>query len=122
MKSHSKGIKKGATYPSQGNKQASRTPAFICEARAPTGYTPLVVNIRTALGTAMEEIRLEPTVGRLSGEPTDELQNPVYGSCEEVAEAGEQRVQSSQGGGEGFPKAMVPSARDGDGDGIVCER
>ena len=48
------------------------------------------------------------------------LQNSVYGSCEEAAEAGEQRVQGSQGGGRGFPKAMVPSARDGDG--IVCEK
>ena len=33
----------------------------------------------------------------------------------------EQRVQGSQGGGRGYPKAMVPSARDGDGDGMVCE-
>ena len=46
----------------------------------------------------------------------------VYGSCQEAAEAGEQRVQGSQGGGQGYPTAMVPSARDGDGDDIVCER
>ena len=37
-----------------------------------------------------------------------------------TSHAGEQRVQESQGGGLGYPKAMVPSARDGDG--IVCER
>ena len=55
-------------------------------------------------------------------EPTEELQNPVYGSCEEAEFAGEQRFQGSQGGGLGYPKAMVPSARDGDGDGVVCER
>ena len=36
--------------------------------------------------------------------------------------AEEQRFQGSQGGGLGYPKAMVPSARDGDGDGVVCER
>ena len=59
-------------------------------------------------------------VGEHKPEPTEELQNSVYGSCEEAAEAGEQRVQGSQGGGRGFPKAMVPSARDGDG--IVCEK
>lgn len=46
----------------------------------------------------------------------------VYGSCEEAAAAGEERVQGSRGGGRGFPEAMVPSARDGDGDGVVCER
>ena len=71
------------------------------------------MEVREALGTTMEGIRLEPT---------EELQNSVYGSCEEAAEAGEQRVQGSQGGGRGFPKAMVPSARDGDWDGVVCEQ
>ena len=54
--------------------------------------------------------------------PTPEPENRVYGSCEEAEAAGEQRVQGSQGGGRGFPKALVPSARDGDGDGVVCER
>ena len=46
----------------------------------------------------------------------------MYGSCEDAEAAGEQRVQGSRGRGRGFPKAMVPSARDGDGDGVVCER
>ena len=45
----------------------------------------------------------------------------MYGSCEEAEAAGEQRVQGSLGGGHCYPKAMVPSARDGDGDGVVCE-
>ena len=58
---------------------------------------------------------LESRVGEHKPEPAEELQNPVYGSCEEAEFAGEQRVQGSQGGGRGFPKAMVPSARDGDG-------
>lgn len=53
--------------------------------------------------------------------PTAEPEETVYGSCEEAAAAGEERVQGSQGGGRGFPNGMVPSARDGDGDGIVCE-
>ena len=48
-------------------------------------------------------------------------QTPVYGSCEEAEATGEERVQGSKGGGGGFPKAMVPSARDGDGDGVVCD-
>ena len=53
--------------------------------------------------------------------PTVELEGSVYASCEEAAAAEEERVQGSRGGGRGFPKAMVPSARDGDGDGVVCE-
>ena len=50
---------------------------------------------------------------------------PAYGSCEEAEAAGEERVQGSQSGGKGFPNgpgAIVPSARDGDGEGVVCER
>ena len=45
----------------------------------------------------------------------------VYESCEEAAAAGEERTQGNRGGGRGYPETMVPSARDGDGDGIVCE-
>ena len=55
-------------------------------------------------------------------EPEEESESSVYQSCEEAESAGEQRVQDSQGSGRGFPKATVPSARDWDGDGIVCER
>ena len=51
----------------------------------------------------------------------EEPENPVYESCQE-AEAGDERIQGSSGGGRGFPAEMVPSARDGDGDGMVCEQ
>ena len=53
--------------------------------------------------------------------PTSEPEGTVYGSCDEAADAGEVRVQGSRGGGQGFPAETVPSARDGDGDGVVCE-
>lgn len=46
----------------------------------------------------------------------------VYASCEEAEEAAEPRIQGSNGPGRGFPKSMVPNARDGDGDGVVCEQ
>ena len=67
---------------------------------------------------------LESAAGEHKPEPAEEPQNSVYGSCEEAEAAGEQRVQGSKGGGRGFPKATVPSARDGDGDGdgMVCEQ
>ena len=45
----------------------------------------------------------------------------VYESCEAAEAAGEPRIQGSNGPGRGFPKAKVPSVRDGDGDGVVCE-
>lgn len=46
----------------------------------------------------------------------------TYNSCDAAQAAGETRVQGSKGGGRGFPKWMVPSARDGDGDDVVCEK
>ena len=58
----------------------------------------------------------------LVAEPELEEDTTVYGSCEEAVEAGETRAQGSEGEGRGFPREMVPSARDGDGDGVVCER
>ena len=70
------------------------------------------------------EIReaMEARVGVHKPEATEEQDGSVYGSCDEAEAAGEQRVQGSRGGGRGFPKAMIPSARDGDRDGVVCER
>ena len=44
-----------------------------------------------------------------------------YESCEAAEEAGEPRIQGSSGSGRGFPIEKVPGARDGDGDGVVCE-
>ena len=46
----------------------------------------------------------------------------TYYSCNAAEAAGEPRVQGSSGNGRGFPQDMVPGARDGDGDGVVCER
>ena len=54
--------------------------------------------------------------------PEPEENTPVYGSCEEAVDAGESRVQGSAGEGRGFPQEMVPSVRDGDRDGVVCEQ
>ena len=45
----------------------------------------------------------------------------VYDSCEAAANAGAARIQGSAGTGLGFASGSVPSARDGDGDGVVCE-
>ena len=69
--------------------------------------------------TTEEEPTATPT---LVPEPEPDVNTSMYESCEEAVEAWESRVQGSAGGGRGFPKEMVPSARDGDGDGVVCER
>ena len=61
-----------------------------------------------------------PTNGPHYPTPTPTVR--TYSSCDAAQAAGETRVQGSKGGGRGFPKWMVPSARDGDGDGVVCEQ
>ena len=82
--------------------------------------------LQNLLATCENPIELAPTeadpVAAPSPTPTTQGPSEVYSSCDEAEEAGEQRVQGSIGQGEGFPSSMVPSARDGDGDGIVCER
>ena len=89
---------------------------------------PIEVKAERAEGTSKKDTSQESTPEAATATPTlvpdEEPQesNSAYGSCEEAVEARESRVKGSVGGGRGFPKEMVPSARDGDGDGVVCER
>ena len=53
--------------------------------------------------------------------PSTTSTGTVYDSCDAAEAAGEPRVQGSSGSGLGFPQGTVPSARDGDRDGVVCE-
>ena len=52
---------------------------------------------------------------------TAETPEGVYASCDEAEAAGLERQRGSKGDSRGFPSELVPSARDGDGDGVVCE-
>ena len=71
-----------------------------------------------------QQSQVKPTPGPTSNPvqqtPTPEMR--TYNSCDAAQAAGATRIQGSKGNGRGFPKWMVPSARDGDGDGVVCER
>ena len=60
------------------------------------------------------------TDGAATADP--EPETVTYESCAAAEAAGVQRQRGSKGNGRGFPAAVVPSARDGDGDGVVCER
>ena len=75
------------------------------------------------LGTCEDppEVEVLDMLEPRTGVDKPEYSSSVYASCEEAEEAGEQRVQGSSGEGRGYPEAIVPSARDGDGDGVVCE-
>ena len=71
----------------------------------------------------------QPTVVQIEGQPEQEAQSSdaaetpegVYASCDEAEAAGVERQVGSKGDGRGFPKETVPSVRDGDDDGMVCE-
>ena len=65
-------------------------------------------------------IETDPASRPASPTPTP-MAGDTYASCDEAEEAGEQRVQGSKWPGQGFPQSKVPSARDDDGDGVVCE-
>ena len=61
-----------------------------------------------------------PTSNPVQQTPTPEMR--TYNSCDAAQAAGETRAQGSKGSGRGFPKSMMPSARDGDGGEVVCEK
>ena len=67
-------------------------------------------------GATGTPVRLMATPALPTATPTKRK----YSSCDAAQAVGETRVQGSKGAGRGFPKLMVPSARDGDG--VVCER
>ena len=83
--------------------------------------------LQELLATCDSQIELasteaNPVAAPTSAKPTTQGPGEVYSSCDEAEAAGVQRVQGSIGSGEGFPSSVVPSARDGDGDGVVCEK
>ena len=83
--------------------------------------------LQELLATCENPTELTPSTGDPAAVPTGPKptapgQGAVYSSCDEAEDAGEMRVQGPIGTGKGFPRSMVPGARDGDGDGIVCER
>ena len=83
-----------------------------------------------ALGEMLQTCDNPPRLTVREADPSSRPVSPAptvggdrrYPTCDEAERAGEQRVQGGKGSGRGFPKAMVPGARDGDGDGVVCER
>ena len=83
-----------------------------------------------ALGEMLQTCDNPPQLTVLEADPSSRPVSPAptadgaesYRSCDEAGKAGEQRVQGAKGSGRGFPKSTVPGARDGDGDGVVCER
>ena len=70
---------------------------------------------------AVVQVHQQAEQGRPSSGETD-VPEGAYASCEEAEAAGEERQVGARGDAKGFRADLVPSARDGDGDGVVCER
>ncbi len=75
---------------------------------APAGDT-----IPSPTATATEEFSVTTESDETDG---------IYETCEEAEEAGLERVKGLKGDGKGFPRELVVGPRDGDGDGVVCEK
>lgn len=67
-------------------------------------------------------IRFEEPQQQQGDTESSEPSGGTYESCDAAEAAGVKRQVGSRGDGRGFPAELVPSARDGDGDGVVCER
>ena len=82
------------------------------------------VALREMLSTCKRKVTLltRPWTHPPAPPPPPSTSGDPYASCEAAQAAGEPLVQGSKGNGRGYPKHVVPSARDGDGDGVVCER
>ena len=89
-------------------------------ARGPEEWKPPDDELRCQYATDWAEIkgRWELTMT----EPEADAVAEMLDTCEEAAEAREQRVQDGRGRCLGYPKTTVSTARDGDGDRMVCER
>ncbi len=101
------------------------------------GYAERYSDVARRYGHALSADERSALVGACAAASTSGTPTPAatqttqagrtYASCDAAAAAGEPRQQGCSrgpcpGGGSGFPASMVPSARDGDGDGVVCEQ
>ena len=84
---------------------------YVCEESGSSSTSPKIEDI--------PKPTLEPTSTATAVSPEA---GEIYLSCDAAEEAGLERRTGSSGDGRGFPAWQVPSARDGDGDGVVCER
>ena len=96
-----------------------------CEALVEAGHIVGTESTSTAVvkqdltATPTSEVRKE-TNGTATTEP--DAPSETFDSCKAAETAGLERVKGSKGDGKGFPRELVVDPRDGDGDGVVCEK
>ena len=98
----------------------TNTPTTTPDPTATNTPTPTAIPNPTATNTPTPTATSVP-IATNTPTPVASPTTKRYESCDAASDAGEPRMQGSKGPGLGFPKSMVPSARDGDQDGVVCE-
>jgi len=96
-----------------------------CEALVDAGHIPesearkipVATNEPAVTPTVMVREVTTPTVTSGSDVPVE-----TYDGCDAAEAAGLERVKGSKGDGKGFPRELVVGPRDGDSDGVVCEK
>ena len=108
--------------------EATPTPLLEPTVTATPNITPSPTATPTVTPTPTATATFTPTAtAKFTPTPTSTATptatpRVIYGDCDEAEAAGVPRFQGSEGPGRGFPAWQVPSARDGDGDGVVCEK
>ena len=93
-----------------------------CDALVETGRISVPDSTPVQTATPISEPTGSAPAVSKDDEPDESGSVHTYSSCEEAEEAGLERIRGSNGDGRGFPKDQVIGPRDGDGDGVVCER
>ena len=96
-----------------------------CERLVDAGHIPAPES--DAAPVATHEPTVTPTMSVqevVNPTATSDPDAPVetYDGCDAAEAAGLERVKGSKGDGKGFPRELVVGPRDGDGDGVVCEK
>ena len=111
-----------ATPTSASTVEATPTPLQEPTVTATPTITPSPSATATVTASATPTATLTPTATSTVTVTRTATPMVIYGSCGEAEAAGVKRVKGSNKDGKGFPAWQVPSARDGDGDGVVCEK
>ena len=96
-------------------------PTLVHKVSEATAPRPTTIFSATPVANWQQDPTPSSAFGSVQQPATKPTEFAIYDSCDEAEAAGAPYVPGSRGTGIGFPAPMVPSARDGDGDGVVCE-
>ncbi len=115
-------LDEGLAVPYEGGTRDFEDHRENCEALVEAGHISVPDSAPVPTAKPISESNSAATAVSEDDEPDESGSMQTYSSCEEAEGAGLERIRGSKGDGRGFPKELVIGPRDGDGDGVVCER